>query len=170
MFRRYFKISAFLLLCCCGSQSRSEVPDIPPNNVLEIPGADPRPASIMIGKNWTPEQRQRINDVKSRLIDRICDVVDDVLKPYARANFGFRVVEWSVKIDFWFDHAGRATRVTFDGTSTREALDQSLLTSMQRIDLKQEIPPWLPMPVHLQFGHPRKNLMGGCRLKYLRSK
>lgn len=37
MFKRYLEIGAFLLVCCCGSQSRSEVPDLPPKTVLEIP-------------------------------------------------------------------------------------------------------------------------------------
>ncbi len=123
----------------------------------------------MIGKSWTPEQQQLMNDLRNRLIDRICDVVDDVLKPYALADAGFKRVEWSVHRSFWLDRAGRAARVTFDGTSTRQDLDQSLLSSMQRIDLKRDIPSWLPMPVHMRIGRSKKILIGGCRLKYLRS-
>lgn len=169
VFKRYLKIGTFLLVCCCGSQSHSEVPDLPPKNVLEIPNADPRPAPTMIGKSWTPEQQQLMNDLKNRLTDRICDVVDDVLKPYALADVGFRFVEWSVHMDFWLDRAGRATRVTFDGTSTRQDLDQLLLSSMRSLDLKREIPSWLPMPVHTRIGHSKTNLIGRCRLKYLRS-
>lgn len=68
MFKRYLKIGAFLLVCCCGSQSHSEVPDLPPKNVLEIPDADPWPTPTMIGKSWTPEQQQLMNDLKNRLI------------------------------------------------------------------------------------------------------
>lgn len=123
----------------------------------------------MIGKSWTPGQQQLMNDLKNRLIDRVCDVVDDVLKPYALADAGFRRVEWSVHMSFWLDRAGRAARVTFDGTSTRQDLDQSLLSSMQRIDLKRDIPSWLPMPVHMRIGRSKKIVIGGCRLKYLRS-
>ena len=81
-FKRYLKISALLLVCCCGGQSHSEAPDLPPKNVLEVPDADPRPAPTMIGKSWTPAQQQLMNDLKNRLADRICDVADDVLKPY----------------------------------------------------------------------------------------
>lgn len=169
VFKHYLKIGAFLLVCCCGNQSHSEVPDQPPKSVLEIPDADPRPAPIMIGKSWTPEQQQLMNELKNRLTDRICDVVDDVLKPYALADVGFRRVEWSVHMNFWFNRAGRATRVIFDGTSTRQDLDRSLLSSMQRIDLKRDIPSWLPMPVRTRIGHSKTNFIGSCRLKYLRS-
>ena len=98
----------------------------------------------MIGKSWTPEQQQLMNDLKNRLTDRICDIADDVLKPYALAHMGFGIVEWSVHMNFWLDRAGRTTRVTFDGTSTKQDLDRSLLSSMQRIDLKREIPSWRP--------------------------
>ena len=175
MFKRCLKIVALLLVCCCGSQSRSEMSDLPPKNVLENPDADPqtassKPASIMIGRSWTPEQEQLINDLKNRLTDRICDVVDDVLKPYATANVGFMFAEWSLRMKFWFDHAGRATRVTFDGTTTRQDLDRSLLSSMHRIDIKREIPSWLPLPVQVRIGHSKTHPVGACRLKHLRSK
>lgn len=169
MFKRYLKIGAILLACCCGSRSHSAESDLPPKNVLEIPDADARPASTMIGKSWTAEQQQLMNELKNRLTDRICDVADDVVKPFALADASFRSVEWSVHVDFWLDRAGRATRVTFDGSSTREDLDRSLLSSMQRIDLKREIPSWLPMPMRTRIGHSKKNLIGACRLKHLRS-
>jgi hypothetical protein len=169
-FERYFKVGAFLLVCCCASQSHSEVSDLPPKDVLEAQDVDRHASPTTIGKSWTSAQQQQINDLKNRLIDRFCDVVvDDVLKPYVRANMGFRFVEWSMHVNFWFDHAGRATRVTFDGTSTRQALDQSLLSAMQHIDLKREVPSWLPMPIKMQTGHLKKNLIGACRLKSLRS-
>jgi hypothetical protein len=169
VFKRYLRIGTFLLVCCCGSQSHSEVPDLPSKNVLEIPDADPRPAPTMIGRSWTPEQQQVMNDLKNRLTDRICDIVDDVLKPYALAHMGFAFVQWSVHVNFWLDRAGRTTRVTFDGTSTRQDLDRSLLSSMQRIDLKREIPSWLPMPVRSRMGRSDNISIGGCRLKSLRS-
>lgn len=170
MFRRYFGIGAFLLVCCCASPSRSELSDLPPKNVLEAPGAaDPQASPTTIGKSWTPEQQQLMKDVTTRLTDRMCDVVDDVLKPYMLANVGFALAEWSMPINLWFDPAGRATRVTFEGTSTRPALDQLLLSSIQRIHLKHEIPSWLPMPVRTRLGRSNKIHIGGCRLKSLRS-
>jgi hypothetical protein len=156
MFTRYLKIGAFLLVCCCGSQAHSEVPNLPPQNLLEAPKADPQTAPA------------RMNDVKNRLTDRICDVVDDVLKPYRLTDVSFRLVKWSVHVNFWFDHAGRTTNVTFDGTSTRQDLDQSLLSSMRRIDLKLEMPSWLSMPLRTLIGTSSKNPFG-CGLKSLRS-
>lgn len=169
MFKHYLKIGAFLLACCCGSQSHSEVLDLPAKNVLEVPEAKPLPAPTMIGKSWTPAQQQLMNDMKNRLTDRICDVVDDVLRPYVLADVGFRHVEWSVHMNFELDSAGRATRVAFDGTTTRQDLDRLLLSSMQRINLKREIPSWLPMPMRTRIGQSKKNLIGACRSKHLRS-
>jgi TonB family protein len=147
----------------------SEAPDLPPKDVLKVPEANPEAAATVIGKSWTPAQQQIMTDVTNRMSDRMCDVVDEVLKPYWLADASIRRVEWSVRISFWFDPAGRATRVTFDGSTTKQDLDRSLLSSMQRFDLKRDIPSWLPMPVKTAIGHKKNNMIGGCRLKHLRS-
>lgn len=169
MFERCLPIGALLLVCCCSSQSHSETPDLPPKNVLEAPDAPPGAAPAMIGKSWTPAQQQVMNDLKNRLTDRLCDVADDAWTPYFQANPSFSFVEWSVHVNFWLDRAGRVTRVALDGTSTRQDFDRLLLSSMQRFDLKREIPAWLPMPVRSRLGRSRENVIGGCRLKHLRS-
>jgi hypothetical protein len=169
MLRRCLWVIAFVPLFACAGQAGSEAPDLPPKSVFEVPGAAPATPGT-IGKNWTSAQRQLKIDLDNRLADRLCDVVDDVLKPYVMSHRAFVVAEWSMEFRLWFSPAGRATRVTFDGTSTRQDLDQLLLSAMRSVDIKKEIPSWLPMPVQTRLGASRKNVIGSCRLKHLRSK